>query len=1389
MKRKLLALLLTLAMIMSLVPTVALAAEGDSTSADSVESTDSNENTDAEKAITFEAGSALTYAENTIVVAANAAAPTLATPALKANGTDVAAGSSVFEWVCGKLTHNPGGSWSWAETTFDSSSAGEYTYRMKLKDGYVYTDGTHPSNEEGYISSANYALPQIRVIVKPAEPLVLSATVTSSSADGLKNAVQANLPSGKSFADITSLTVTTADGATLYWTDERMGRYADPMNEEDAFSFLLDECYNLTSLNLSGAKLKASSHSSYEYQGGTAANPIGSTLTTYNVPTDGTWFPAEALYRERTRRTDGGVGTGMKIMACLESLALPEGTTVIGMKSVRYTPNLTSITIPASVVEISHMAFENTPDGTATAPVTFAENSSLETLGNYVFARRGTRELSLPAKLKSIGGNCFASSGITAVTIPGTVTEIGSSAFKSCGNLATVELSLPAGLKSIGGNCFASSGITAVTIPGTVTEIGSSAFKSCGNLATVDLTAVSDSISIGTNAFKEMASGSTIKVANVTMKNNLANKYTANNTTIVNAAEFTDETTGLVYDTSTGEAIVMGWTAPTGFNRTLAIPSTVKNPNNNTEYAVTAIADGANATKGVFANGTTIKSVSLGNNLKEIGNYAFFGCAGITEITIPASVTRIGNFAFSHAGRVSDKGLTKVTFEKSSASVTIGSRAFAQNGLLTLFDASQRPISMESMTLVNSSGAGLVVKINQASKIGPGVFMNNGNVTAIFLDSDTLELDPWAFLSNDKGETAYSSLYSGAVIYVDDETTKELLKDSSGNLKFKNSTTIKGSERKVNNFIIAVTNGGTFADNTAFAVNKLPTPVKAGYTFGGWYTNAECTEGNLTQNTNGIYNASSSATGTVYYAKWQLANNFVEITYDSNMAGESSKVIATAKNGTAYTSANLFTRAGYSFKGWNTAANGNGTTYNAGDSLPTSANLTLYAQWTLDKPTISSSGTTTAVYGNTVTLTADTAATGASYQWYKDGAAIADEINSSLTLTDVADSGAYTVKITVGTDTATSEPTTVTITQAIPDIKISADQTSLTGGGDVKLTVTVVPTTEGSVTVTCDNDITVTPNENSTFSATLPNESKTYTFKASYTGAENGNYSDKNAECTVTVTRRSSGSSGSSNPTYSVTTPSKSENGGVAVSSKNARKGDTVTVTVTPDAGYQLDKLTVTDKNGTMLKLTDKGDGKYSFTMPDGKVEVKAVFAKEVKTSPFGDVSTDAYYYKAVQWAQEKGITDGISSDLFGPKQPCTRSQIVTFLWRAAGSPEPKGTAAGMTDVVPGSYYAKAVAWAVENGITTGTAEGTFSPDATCTRAQAVTFLARAQNAKATGKTAFSDVPADSYFADAVAWAQANGVTTGTSETTFSPDSDCTRAQIVTFLYRANQGT
>lgn len=264
-------------------------------------------------------------------------------------------------------------------------------------------------------------------------------------------------------------------------------------------------------------------------------------------------------------------------------------------------------------------------------------------------------------------------------------------------------------------------------------------------------------------------------------------------------------------------------------------------------------------------------------------------------------------------------------------------------------------------------------------------------------------------------------------------------------------------------------------------------------------------------------------------------------------------------------------------------------------------------------------------------------------------------------------------------------------------------------------------------------------------------------------------------------------SSGSSRPRYDVTTPSKPENGSVTVDPERARSGSRVTVTVTPDSGYKLGELVVTNRDGKKLELTDKGNGQYTFTMPSGKVEVAAEFVKEVEVSPFADVATDAYYYDAVKWAVNKGITNGVSETLFGPDQACTRAQIVTFLWRAAGSPEPK-SGSSFADVAADAYYAKAVAWAVENGITKGTSETTFHPDETCTRAQGVTFLYRALGKLAAAQAGFTDVAADSYYADAVNWAAENGVTNGISETLFGPDGSCTRVQIVTFLYRAYQG-
>ena len=265
----------------------------------------------------------------------------------------------------------------------------------------------------------------------------------------------------------------------------------------------------------------------------------------------------------------------------------------------------------------------------------------------------------------------------------------------------------------------------------------------------------------------------------------------------------------------------------------------------------------------------------------------------------------------------------------------------------------------------------------------------------------------------------------------------------------------------------------------------------------------------------------------------------------------------------------------------------------------------------------------------------------------------------------------------------------------------------------------------------------------------------------------------------------SGGSGGSGggifNPAYNIMVE-RTMNGSITVSPSSAAKGSTVTIMVYPDRGYELEMLMVMDKKGSELDLRKRG-GEYSFIMPAGDVTVRARFVEEAPTQSFADVSTDAYYYEAVKWAAKNGITSGVGNGLFAPDAPCTRAQIVTFLWRAAGSPEPKN-ASGFSDVPASAYYARSVAWAVENGITTGTGNGRFSPDATCTRAQSVTFLYRALSARAEGTAEFRDVPKNAYYADAVAWAAGNGITTGIGGGLFGPDNDCTRAQIVTFLFR-----
>ena len=357
-------------------------------------------------------------------------------------------------------------------------------------------------------------------------------------------------------------------------------------------------------------------------------------------------------------------------------------------------------------------------------------------------------------------------------------------------------------------------------------------------------------------------------------------------------------------------------------------------------------------------------------------------------------------------------------------------------------------------------------------------------------------------------------------------------------------------------------------------------------------------------------------------------------------------------------------------------------------------------------------------------------------------------------------------------------------------LSLDARDRTLKVGDTSQLTATVkhegTEIKDGSVTVTWASDNTdVATVENGKITAQSVGKARVTAFVV-----ENGvTYSDF---CDVIVEARpfSSHHSSSSTTYYDVNAVVSGEGGSVAAGTKRASRGTTVTVTATAASGYQVAQVSAVDKDGKTVSLTDKGDGVYTFVMPASKVDVTARFAqvqKPEEKDPYGDVSKDSYYYDAVKWAAETGVTTGVGDGLFAPEWVCTRGQIVPFLWRASGSPAPKATELPFTDVAADAYYAQAVLWAVENGITNGTSETTFSPDQTCTRAHAVAFLYRMSGSPAAAGLPFSDVATDAYYSTAVAWAVEKGITNGTSGTTFSPDDTCTRGQIVTFLYRLAQ--
>ena len=894
--------------------------------------------------------------------------------------------------------------------------------------------------------------------------------------------------------------------------------------------------------------------------------------------------------------------------------------------------------------------------------------------------------------------------------------------------------------------------ITSVVLPDSVTQIGERAFYFCKNLSKITIQA--NTVSIDKLAFAtQNTSGTTVDFSAVTtLQSNSTDKWAGVKNVILNNE---DQLGTIKSNVNTGAVAVIGnnkwvmgsdgeWAEQPKTNLTATVDNitwkfdAVGGKATLTDYSPKTIAN-VTVPSALTAEGATYTVTELGAGLfgwtgfyNEKENYN----TSIKKVVIPKTVTTIGADMFRYSQK-----LESVTIQGESITFKSGrtnGRTFSGTNSLKVLD----------MSAVKS------IKFERDENTS--YFSNMG--------------------SNNK---------SPAVIYVSSSAIMSAVEAhrSSGYLAY------------------AVTNGGTLK-NPPTSNTELATPLKDGYIFDGWYESA---------NFSGDAVTAAPTAGKTYYAKWTMADSI-------SLTSDAASSVTTYGTTVTLTASPVNSSWGYV---WYKDANKNGTLELSADEQITNNKCTLALTDVSDSGTYwvlvnDGSSTKTSNPVNVTITKADVTNTAkenvhhtfgttydvsnlfkidpnagkATYALAKnmdENAGAATLEGNILTITKA---GVIKVSLTTAeTDNynATSAVTAALIVdKATPSISISATPDTLTGSGTVKLTVTSngVPT-DGIIEVTCDNGITVTQNEGG-ISATLPNETKTYTFTASYNG--DANHEKASGTCQVSVTRRSSsGGSSSSDRSYAVTAPS-TKNGDVTVSPKNASKGDRVTITVTPDKGYELDSLTVKDASGNKLKLTDKGNGKYTFTMPGSKVTVSAEFVEEQAASIFADVPADAYYAKAVEWAVKKGITNGKANGLFGSNDPCTRGQIVTFLWRAAGSPSPKGTATVPADVLPGSYCYDAVAWALENGITNGLADGTFGVNNTCTRGQSVTFLYRAMGTAPTTANGFTDVAANAFCAEAVAWAVENGVTSGTSASAFSPNAGCTRAQIVTFLYRAYQG-
>ena len=951
------------------------------------------------------------------------------------------------------------------------------------------------------------------------------------------------------------------------------------------------------------------------------------------------------------------------------------------------------------------------------------------------------------------------------------VTTIASDAFSNLdGNRKITKVTIPASVKVIESYAFVGykdaskpdSVLTDVTILGTDVEVGTMAFARHTNLR-IDMTAV-ENLNAEKNAFYRVAK---IIVAKANQEN-LRTALTENDSL--------EQTTRVYVDTDQNNNFY--WHYVNGKWAVVSSGTTSLTDKQGLIYTVNYTSDGTKVTASARITGYNKPKDSTAKELIIPKTLPFIGADGNEAQATVISISGLRGESNQHIRN----GIKTLTIE---ADLTQMATTFVYWDDLETVN-----VVGNVKKLSNCFGGGNSLKKvyfgNQDNIVlGSAVFGNDPSLDVI----DLSEVKNVEMVSEPGYDNRITNFYGTAgitMVYVANEsvyqTINEVTFDSTIASDNGKKVTKSGFDNSHN--IVAITNGGTFVDkptsNAALAV-----PSKTGYTFDGWYSSSNFDEGTkLTDNNHPV-------TGTTYYAKWTMTNS---ITLRSN-----------AKDAVTYGKPVILTTDPTSSQwtySWYKDANKNETLDTDKDTEIKNNSSTLVLNNVSDSGTywvvvsdgknnnatsnkvtvniVKAEGTASVslsnwTYGETANKPVPTSDTNGiskvTYQ-YK----VKDAADTTYSDTLPTNAGDYTVKATFAATDNYNEVTATadfTIAKATPAVVISAAPSTLTGGGSVELTVTGVPT-EGKLAVTCDNDITVSEKDGK-YTAQLPNATKDYTFTAKYTGT--ANYNDVEKTCVVKVTRKSSHSSSSGSSTTSANTVSAStaSNGKVALDKSTAKKGNTVTVTVTPDAGYQLDKLTITDAKGNTIAVAKKGDNQYTFTMPDSKVTITPTFSKIEDTKPsktgFNDVASSAWYADAVQYVTDKGLMNGTDDNQFSPNDTTTRGMLMTVLARYAG----EDTTGGAT------WYEKGMNWAKAKGVSDGT-----NPNADITREQLVTMMYRyAGSPKADGKLdSFSDAASVStYAADAMQWAVANGIVNG-SNGKLNPQDNATRAEVAAILMR-----